>query len=65
MKKTVILFLLLALAMNGFTQENKIKLKSISIALGGFQPSKGSNGNANFYFSADATFNWNKNLLTA
>ncbi|QMU65323.1 MAG: hypothetical protein GKR88_14155 [Flavobacteriaceae bacterium] len=47
------------------SQNNKIKFESVSIAFGGYQPSKGPNGNANFYFSTDATFNWKRNLFSA
>ncbi|WP_439129410.1 hypothetical protein [Polaribacter sp.] len=63
--KNVLLLILLLKSVTFYTQEKKIKLKSFSFALGGFQPYSGENGNANFYASADITANYEKNLFTS
>lgn len=64
MKKITILWFWLLLPFTMIAQEKKISLKSFSIALGGFQPYNGGNGNANFYASTDLTANLRKNLFT-
>ncbi|QTE22325.1 hypothetical protein [Polaribacter cellanae] len=61
-KLSFLLFLLFTISV--YSQDKKIKLKSISFALGGFQPYSGDNGNANFFVSLDFTFKSNNNLFT-
>ena len=61
-KLSFLLFLLFTISV--YSQHKKIKLKSVSFALGGFQPYSGDNGNANFYAGLDLTFISNNNLFT-
>ena len=63
MKKIIFLLLIILLYQNIYSQENKLQLQSLSVAIGNYQPNEGKDLYSTFYTDFSLITNYNKNLF--